>query len=161
MFFDNKARRPSYDGGYAKYVGRCATTSKDKVLDKSSFVKVINAYCKMLAERLESEGTIDLPSNMGSIVAVSIRRKPTYDKRAGKWRLRHGVDWESYRKDGEVKYKDDRYTFGFIYSPRREKGYENLRCYGIRLNSRLYARMRKQYDAGELPFHLSDIENFV
>lgn len=161
MFFDNKARRPNYDSGYAKYLGRCAKTKADKVFDRSRYISIVKDYCKMLAQRLEDEGTIDLPCGMGSIVAVSIRRRPRYNKRTGKWHLANSIDWEMFRNEGVKMYKDDKYTFGFIYSPRREEGFENLRCYGIRANEELYSRMRKKYDDGELPFYLSDKDNYV
>lgn len=145
MFFNGKARHTDFSSGYSRYLGRCKKTPDDRVLGKGGYVDVVRAYCKHLADMLEAEGTIDLPCGIGSIVAVSIRRKPTYDKGRNMWRGTRG----------------DRYTFGFIFSPRRERGYENFRCYGFRANRELYKRMRKKYDDGELPFYLSDKESFL
>lgn len=145
MFFEGKARRADYGPGYARYLSRCVKTPKDRVLDDKAYGKVIQAYCQHLADTLENQGIIDLPSGMGSIVAVRIRLKPQYNKAMGKW-FTKGTNPHS---------------FGFIYTPRREKGYENLRCYGYRANRRLYDRMRKKYDDGTLPFYLFDSEIYV
>ena len=145
MFFGKGTRQADFGPGYDRYLGRSRKSPQDRVLDKSAYRTVVMDYCKYLAKRLEGEGMIDLPCGIGSIVAVSIRRKPTYDKVRKAWRGTKG----------------DKYTFGFIFSPRREEGNENFRCYGFRANAELYRRMRKMYDDNALPFYLNDIENFV
>jgi len=161
MFFDRKARKPNLSDGYARYLGRCTKTPEDKILDYKTYRKIVGDYCGMLADRLEQEGVIDLPSGIGSIVAVAIRRRPRYDKTASKWRSTQVINWKATKQDGATVYSDTPYTFGFIFSPRREKGYENFRCYGIRLNYKLYARMRKMYEDGMLPFHLNNKDMYV
>ena len=161
MYFGGKAHIPDFDCGYKLYTNRCSKTPEERILRKAQYGDIIKAYCKHLAQVLESNGTIDLPCGMGTIAAVSIRRKPTYDRRNGKWRVAEAIDWKRTREAGEVVRKDSRHTFGFIFSPRREKGYENLRAYGIRANARLYRKMRKQYDDGMLPFYLPDIEIYA
>lgn len=161
MFFDKKARIPDLRSGYERYVGRCANTKKENILDYSTYRKIVDDYCGMLAQRLEQEGTIDLPCGIGSIVAVAMRRRPTYDKKANRWRSSQAVNWKATKREGTVVYHNTPNTFGFILSPRREKGYENFRCYGIRVNAKLYARMRKQYDDGMLPFHLNRKDMYV
>lgn len=146
MMFKDKANRPNLQAGYERYLKRCVKTPKERVLTFSQYVQTVYSYCRMLAGRLESQGTADLPCGIGSIVAVSIRCTPTYDRTANKWRSRS---------------RNGAYTFGFIFSPRRVKGNENLRCYGVRANAALYNRMRKKYNDGMLPFHLAAKETYV
>lgn len=147
MYFNGKALKPNFRAGYERYLRRCVKTPKDRVLSFSQYVKSVRSYCKMLANRLEQEGTTDLPCGIGSVVAVSIRRKPIYDATAKKWRSKT-------RDNGP-------YAFGFIFSPRRDIGNGNLRCYGIRVNAQLYTRMRKRFNDGTLPFHLASKETYV
>ena len=145
MFFNGKAHHPNFDAGYRRYLGRSKKTPDSRIFGKGEYVDVVRSYCQHLADMLESDGMIDLPCGIGSIVAVSIRRKPTYDKTRNAWRGTKG----------------DKYTFDFIFSPRRESGYENFRCYGFRANRELYKKKKKKYDDGELSFYLNDKESFL
>jgi len=159
MLFTGKARYPDMKAGYDRYCGK--RRPEDRRLGMAEFSRAVKAYCKEMAAELERTGMVDLPCGLGTIWAVEITRKPAYDPVAGKYRSADVIDWNETRRTGEIVRKDGRKTFGFTFAPRRGKGMENFRCWGIQANKALYRRMRKRYDGGTLGFPLAQLENFV
>ena len=158
MFFKDKAHTPNLDAGYSRYIGRCATSPKERIFSKGQYAKVVKDFCQMLSERLEREGMIDFPCGAGSVAAVQIKCKPIYDKKHKRWISTAPVDWKKTDEVGKIVRKSNPFVFGFTFLSRREKGLENFRCYGIRANRALYKKMKQQYDDGSLSFYLPNID---
>lgn len=96
-------------------------------------------YCSMLADRLQENGIVDLPNEMGMIVAAEIRRKPQY---RGKKFIGYGkYDYEKGHYDGTIK------TFGLVFLPKRAKK-QNMRCYGFVANRVLFKKMKEKFKSG-------------
>lgn len=159
--FLGESRYPDLSKGYELYLHRSAKTPKERILSLQQYNRIVKSYCKALADKLEDEGITDLPSNIGSIAAVNIRKKPTYDKTRKAYRPADLIDWDKTRETGGIVRKDCRITFGFVFVPKRIKGHENFRCFGIRANKALYKRMKKHYDAGTFNFYLADLETYL
>lgn len=140
--FKDKARYPDFDRAYELYLKRSERASS--TMSKGEFIDVIRRYCKSLSDKLERDGFVDLPYDIGSLSAVKIDRKPKYNRTTGK-----------YMPVAEGK------AFGICFVPRFVKRMENFRSLGIVANRSLYRRMRKKYDDGELPFYLPDIETYL
>lgn len=161
VLFKGEARYPDLSNGYELYTHRSATTPKDRLLTEEQYNKVVKLFCKEYADRLEEEGMVDLPCEIGSVVAVEVTKRPTFDPCLGKYRTADNIDWAKTRQEGTIVRKDGRKTFGIAFVPRHTKGYGNFRCFGIRANKNLYKRMKKQYDSGTLEFYLPDLETYV
>ena len=159
--FKNKSRYPDLSSGYELYCNRSVKTPKDRILDRVLYNRIVKAFCKELADELEKDGIVDLPSDIGSVIAVGITKKPSYDVSLKKYRSADNVDWDATRKNGTVVRKDGNKTFGFVFQSKRVKGHGNFRCFGIRANKALYKRMRKCYDEGTLNFSLTDSELYL
>lgn len=110
----------------------------------------------MLADRLEKEGMVDLPSDIGMLAAVNIRKRPVYDKREGKYRPARSIDWDKVRETGTMAYKDSPNTFGFVFVPKHLRKRAIFRCFGFVANKSLYKKLRQEYNKGTLPFYLAD-----
>lgn len=161
VLFKGESRYPDLSAGYTLYRHRSATTPQERVMTEEQYNKVVKAFCKNTAERFEEEGIVDMPCGMGSVAAVSVTKKPTYDPVLGKYRSANNIDWESTRREGKVIRKDGRRTFGIAFVPKRLEGLSNFRCFGIRANKALFKKLKKQYDSGTLNFYLPDIETYV
>ncbi len=131
LAFTGQARYPDFSAGYEMYVKR---SKLGLSVDDRTYRKIIRSYCGVLAERLEKEGMVDLPCDMGSIVAATITRKPQY---RGKRFVGYGkMDWNTGHYDGRLK------TFGLVYLPRRNR-HRNLRSFGFVANRKLFGRMKR------------------
>jgi len=140
LAFHGQGRYPDYDRGYALYRKR----NRGRVpLDEKTYNRVIRQFCKGLAGRLESEGCVDLPSDLGTISAAVITRKPQY---RGKKFIGYGkYDWKTRQFDGKLK------TFGIVFLPKHSDK-NSLRCYGFVANRRLFQRMKEMYDGYDCPW---------
>lgn len=154
--FVNKAKYPDLSNGYLLYRNRSSLTPTDRLLAEQKFNRVVKKYCKELATRIEEQGVADLPSDIGALVAVNIRKRPVYDKREKKFRPARNVDWNKTRETKEIVYKTDPNTFGFVFVPKHVKGRNIFRCFGFVANKSLYKRLRSKYNDGILPFYLAD-----
>ena len=136
LAFSGQARYADMTDGYNLY---CKRRRQKEPVSLDIYTKVVKDYCRMLAESLEKDGMIDLPSDLGTISAVVIKRKAQY---RGKRFYGYGaMDWKR-------KHLDGRYTaFGLAYLPRMDKT-NNLRCYGFVGNRKLFKRMKEMYDNG-------------
>jgi hypothetical protein len=147
LAFSGQARYPDFTDGYELYVRRAR---KNEPVDIQTYTKVVKDYCKMLAECMESEGMVDLPSGLGSIAPVYMKRKAKYRKKKfigyGKW------DWKYQRYDGSP------IAFGITFLPNQDKN-SNLRCYGFVANRQLFKRMKKKYDEGTNPWYTMEFND--
>ena len=136
LAFSGQARYPEMNDGYELYCRRARTNDP---VDLNTYTKIVKEYCRMLAEDLEKDGIVDMPSGLGSISAIRIKRKPQYRNKKfagyGKW------DWKHGHYDGSLN------AFGMAFLPKRDKT-QNLRCYGFVANRRLFKRIKERYDAG-------------
>jgi len=141
LAFSGQAHYPDLDAGFELYEKRAKTRL---CVDKKTYRRIIKMYCRKLAKRLETDGMIDLPSDLGSIMTAVIRRKPQYrgDKFVGFGKM----DWESGHYDGTYK------TFGLVFLPNRTKS-QNLRCYGYVANRQLFKRVKELYKGAVLDFN--------
>lgn len=147
LAFSGEARYPDFNDGYRLYSKRV----RDFVqLGFSTYRKVVKMYCASLAERLCENGMVDLPSGLGSICAVTIRRKPQY---RGKKFIGYGkMNWDGGYMDG------DPVAFGIVFLPNRKRNM-NLRSYGFVANRKLYKKMKELYsgyDCKWVPLEFSD-----
>jgi len=129
-------------------------------LTYAQYRDVVRRYCEGLADELRERGIVDLPYGLGSIVAVSVRRRPRYDPKAGRYRPASPVDWKATKERGEVVRDDTRETFGLTFSAERGRGKANLRCFGFQADGALFMDMKRRYDGGTLGFPLPDIDDF-
>lgn len=135
LAFHDKGKYTDFNAGYELYCKRC----KKEPVDFKTYKNVVRAYCKHIAERLESDGMVDLPSSLGTLVVSDIRRKPQY---RGKKFVGFGkVDWKAGHYDGSNK------AVGVVYLPRRDKT-NNLRCFGFVANRRLFYRIKEKLESG-------------
>ena len=140
LAFNGRGRYPEMGKGYDLYRRRARASEP---VDLRRYTAVLKGYCRMLAEDLEGEGSVDLPSGLGMITAVTIRRRPQY---RGKKFVGYGkMDWSKGHYDGEPK------AFGLAFLPRRNKT-GNLRCYGFVANRRLFQRMKGLYSGYDCPW---------
>lgn len=147
LAFSGKAHYPDFEKGYELYVKRSKTGN---YMDFKTYKRVIKTYCRTLAERLCDDGYVDLPSGLGAIMAITLRRRPQYrgDKFIGYGKM----DWEKGHYDGSSK------AFGITFLPRRRKK-DNLRCYGFVANRRLFKKVKEKsedYHCGWKPLNFSD-----
>ena len=159
--FKDEARYPDMTEGYALYRNRSANTPESRIMDMVTYSRVVKKFCRELSERLEAEGMTDFPSDMGSVAAVRIRKKPVYDRRTGRFRPSCSVDWNETRRIGTIVKRDGGQTLGFVFLPKRTKGRDNFRCFGIRANKALYRRMKSVFDGDGFDFYLADIETYL
>lgn len=137
LAFSGQARYPDMTDGYELYVRR---SRKGDCVDISTYKRIVNDYCRMLAEDLEREGIVDLPCGLGSVAAVIMRRRPQY---RGKKFVGYGsYNWKSGHYDGEAN------AFGLAFLPSRART-NNMRCYGFVANRRLFRRMKELYLGNE------------
>lgn len=136
LAFNGQARYPDMKDGYELYVRR---KRMNEPVDIKTYSYVVKEYCKMLAEDLEKDGIVDLPSGIGSIAAIRMNRRPQY---RGKKFIGYGkMDWKRGHYDGELK------AFGFAFLPNRNRT-SNLRCYGFVANRRLFKKIKEKYNYG-------------
>ena len=126
-----------FDAGYELYSKR---TRIGNPVEQTMYNRVVKAYCRILADRLENEGIVDLPCGLGSISTAIITRKLQYrgDKMIG-----YGaMDWNKGERDGKLR------TFGMVYMSRRDHN-NNLRCFGFVANRQLFKRLKEKFTKGE------------
>ena len=140
LAFSGLGRYPDFEMGYALY---CRRNRSGKKLDEATYSRVIRLFCKSLAERLERDGCVDLPSNLGTICTAIITRKPQY--RNKKFVGYGAFDWQKGQYDGKLK------TFGMVFLPKHNEK-DSLRCYGFVANRRLFKRMKEMYDGYDCPW---------
>ena len=75
LAFNNEAKYTDFAPGYELYLRRNRTGNP---VDEATYRRVLKAYCKMMAERLQNDGIVDLPCGLGSICAALIRKKAQY-----------------------------------------------------------------------------------
>lgn len=130
------AHYTDFRAGYELYKKR---SRKNACVDYAAYKRAVREYCSILAERLVTDGMVDLPGEIGSIVAVEIVRRPQY---RGKTFIGYGKkDWSTGHFDGTLK------TFGLMYMPRHGKN-NNLRCFGFVANRRLFKKVKEAYEKG-------------
>ena len=140
LAFSGQARYPEMTDGFELYVRR---SRKNECVDLHTYTAVVKEYCKMLSEDLKKYGMVDLPCELGSIAAVTIKRRPQF---RGKKFVGYGkMDWENGHYDGESK------AFGLAFLPKREKT-NNLRCYGFVANRRLFKKMKELFGTYDCPW---------
>lgn len=135
LAFNGEGHYPNLDEGYALYKKRVK-----KPLDRKTYNRIVKAYCKRLASRLEEKGVVDLPGDFGMLCAATLTRKPQY---RGKKFIGYGkMDWTKGHYDGNLK------AFGIIFLPRHGKN-NNLRSFGFVCNRELFKKTKKKYLSGE------------
>ena len=140
LTFSGQGRYPDFKSGYELYLRRNRNGSP---LDEKTYAKVVREFCRGLAERLEREGCVDLPGDLGTISAAIITRKPIY---RGRKFIGYGMyDWKKGEYDGKLK------TFGIVFLPKHNDR-DSLRAYGFVANRRLYQRMKEMYDGYDCPW---------
>lgn len=97
----------------------------------------------MLAEDLKNNGMTDFPCGLGTVAAVTIRRRPQY--RGEKFIGYGSYNWEKGHYNGEPD------AFGLAFLPKRDKT-QNLRCYGFVANRRLFKKMKERYQSYDCPW---------
>ena len=148
LAFNNKAHYTDFSDGYALYQKR---TKKGLIVDETLYRRVIKTYCKVLAHRLETEGAVDFPNEIGTIATVTITRKPQY---RGKTFIGYGgKDWITGRLDGKLR------TFGIAYLPKRRKNKQVLRCLGFVANRQLFQRMKDISLTDDCPWALLEFND--
>lgn len=142
LAFSGQARYTDFVPGYELYLKR---TKGDTPLERAEYNRIVRRYCSLLADRLIREGMIDLPCDMGSIVAAKILRKPQY---RGKKFIGYGkMDWSKGHYDGSLR------AFGLVFLPRRDRHRNaNLRCYGFVANRQLFKNMKSRYESDDCPW---------
>lgn len=134
LAFNGKARYTDFTSGYEAYKSRNATRNP---VDEGVYKRVVKAYCRIAAQRLEEEGQIEIPHNIGTITAALITRRPQYRKDKfvgyGAW------DWKNRRYDGKLK------AFSIVFLPNMRNN-ANLRCFGFVANRRLFKAMKSAYE---------------
>lgn len=131
LVFSGQARYTDFTEGYNLYVKRSRLGNH---VDEVMFHRVIRLYCRLLAESLFHDGTVDLPCDIGTIAAATITRRPQY--RGKKFIGFGGRDYKNGGYDGKLK------TFGIVFLPRRDKT-NNLRCFGFVANRKLFKRIKQ------------------
>lgn len=137
MAFNGQAHYPNLDEGYELYVKR---SRNGACMSYADYKRVLKAYCKILAGRLEETGMVDLPCKLGSICAAMITRKPQF--RGDKFIGYGKKDWKSGQYDSTLK------TFGLVFLPRHGKN-QNLRSFGFVANRRLFKKVKEKYISGK------------
>lgn len=142
LAFSGQAKYPDMTDGYELYVRRART---NKPVDLKTYTAIVKDYCRMLAEDLKNNGMTDFPCGLGTVAAVTIRRRPQY---RGKKFIGYGsYNWEEGHYNGEPN------AFGLAFLPKRDKT-QNLRCYGFVANRRLFKKMKElnqSYDCSWVP----------
>ncbi len=146
LAFSNEAKYTDFTPGYELYLKRNRTGNP---VDEATYRRVLKAYCKMMAERLQNDGIVDLPCGLGSICAALIRKKAQY--RNGKFDGYGAMDWKTGKRDGKLK------AFGLVFLPKHEKG--SLRSYGFVGNRKLFQRMKEMYSGYECPWTLIEFND--
>lgn len=139
LAFSGEARFADFQPAYELYLRR---ERKGSPVDEPTYRRVLKAYCKRLAERLEEQGMVDLPCGLGTIAAASITKKAMY--RDGKFDGYGAMDWKTGRRDGKLK------AFGLVFLAGRGKG--SLRSFGFVANRRLFQRMKSKSEEYGCPW---------
>lgn len=140
LAFNGQAHYTDFADGYRMYVNR---SRKGESVDKRTYNRIIRLYCSSLAERLQENGIVDLPDEIGMIAAAIIRRRPQY---RGKKFVGFGkMDWDKGHYDGTLK------TFGLVFLPKGRKR-QNMRCYGFVANRQLFKKMKSIYETEFCPW---------
>lgn len=147
LLFNGDGRYPEFSKAYGLY---CRRNRASSPVDEKTYRAVIREYCRMLADRLEKDGAVDLPNDMGTITTAKIRRKPQY--RGNRFVGFGKMDWSTGNYDGSM------YAFGLVYLANRNKT-ENLRCYGFVSNRRLFKRMKELWQSDYCPWTPLDFED--
>lgn len=140
LAFSGQGRYADFDEGYALYVKR---SKLGNYVDEATYRRIVKAYCKMLSDKLYDEGMIDLPSDLGSVAAATITKKPQY--RGNKFIGYGKKDWKTGHYDGKLK------SFGMVFLPRRGKN-ANLRSYGFVANRKLFKKMSTRFHGYDSPW---------
>lgn len=136
LAFSGQGRYADFSDGYALYRKRSKTKA---VMDEKTYRKVVAEYCRLLSERFQEQGMVDLPGGLGTLFAATLTRKPQY---RGKKFVGYGkMDWKKGHYDGNLK------AFGMVFLPRRERN-GNMRCFGYVANRRLFVKMKEKYESG-------------
>lgn len=144
LLFNGKEHYTDFDRGYDVYRAR---TKSRVVISNVMYRRIVRMYCRMLAGRLEEDGIVDLPCDLGTLSASVITRKAQY--RGKKFIGYGGYDRNTGILDGKLK------TFGIVFMPKHtRKG--SLRCYGFVANRRLFRRMKDLYGRFECPWTAID-----
>jgi len=147
LAFSGEARYPVLKDSFHVYSRRVRGRLP---VDYKVYCKVVKLYCASLAERLCNEGMADLPSDLGTLYASTIKRKPRY--RNGKFDGFGKKDWKNGYYDGTPT------AFGVVFLPNRNKS-QNLRCYGFVANRALYKRLKGIYESRDckwVPLEFND-----
>lgn len=137
LAFNSQGHYTDFDKGYEIYLKR---SRFGDTLTSAQYRRVIREYCKKLACMLEEDGMVDLPSEIGSIAACTITRRPQF--RGSKFVGYGKMDWKKGHYDGSFK------TFGICFLPKRGK-HKNFRCYGFVANRQLFKRVKGIYESGK------------
>ena len=135
LAFSGQGRYTDFEDGYTMYVNR---SRNGESVDKKTYSRIVRMYCSILADRLLDNGIVDLPNEMGMIVAAILKRKPQY--RGNKFIGYGKMDWQKKVYDGTLK------TFGMVFLPKMGKKRNNFRCYGFVANRRLFQKMKAVYE---------------
>lgn len=147
LAFSGHGQYTDFSEGYELYTKR---SRKNECFDERVYHRVIRSYCRMLSRRLVRDGCVDLPCELGTIVAAEITRKPKY---IGKKFIGYGrMDWSAGRYDGTLK------TFGLVYLPKHGKN-NNLRCFGFVANRQLFKEMKKAHEDRECDWKLLEFND--
>ena len=146
LAFNGEARFADFGPGYELYLKR---ERKGQPVDEKTYRRVLKAFCKRLADRLEEHGMVDLPCGLGTIAASTITRKAM--DRNGKFDGYGKYDRETGLRDGKLK------TFGIVYLAGRGKGC--LRSYGFVANRRLFQRVKEKSEEYGCPWTLMDFND--
>ena len=136
LAFFNSKKYADYSGGYALYAKRGRGR---KLVDEKMYGRVVREYCKALADRLCTDGSVTLPNGMGVISSAILTRRPQYrgDKFIGYGKF----DYKKKEYDGTLK------TFGIVFLPSHDC--PNLRCFGYVANKRLFRKMKSMWISGD------------
>ena len=132
LLFKGEGRFADFAPAYELYLRRKRSGNP---LDETMYRRVLKAYCRRLALRLEEDGMVDLPCELGSIGTALIGKRYVY--RNGKYVGYGAFDYKKWEYDGNLK------AFGVAYLPKH--GNDSLRCFGFVANRNLFQRMKKKY----------------
>ena len=135
LAFHGQAKYTDFRDGYELYRSR---TRSREVLSFRGYKRIVKRYCKLLAEHMLEDGSIDLPKGTGTISAAIFTRRPQYrgDKFIGYGKM----DWNTGHYDGNLK------AFGLAFLPDHSKN-ANMRCFGFVANRGLFKKLKELFQA--------------
>lgn len=146
LAFSGEGRYPDFKSGYALYRRRARRIG---TVDEAVYRRVIRAYCRALADKLEREGAVELPCGMGTLMAAELTRKPQY---RGRLFIGYGAPGRHGALDGTLK------AFGIVFLPRRDST-PQLRSCGFVANRGLFRRMKARYTGGWCDWAPADFDD--